>query len=813
MISKSKNIILGGDFNVNILNDSNSKCRDFLNNMYSNSFLPLINKPTRISLNQNNNCRSTLIDHIWTNMNEVFISGIIKSNISDHFPNFTSFNFKFEKNKPHYIKFRDFSVSNKDKFIKLVSEYKWDNFIKCEDVNINTNNFVKKLTEFYNISFPLRNKQITEKRIKNGWLTEALLKSIDNSHILYRRYASGSITYNVYSKYKNLLTKCIRSAKTKYFREKFESSIGDMKKTWKTINSLINKTSNYSPESMKLNDKIYCDKKGISNAFASYFSEVSLKVVGDIVPSGKDFKDYLLDPNINSIFLLPTSNYEVNNIINNFKSKNSNISMIPSKILKLITHLISPIIANLFNESITKGVFPDVFKHSYVIPLHKSGEVNNIENYRPISTSSFLAKIFEKLMFKRLSKFLVDNKIISSNQFGFQANKSTEDALLHFMDSIYKSIDNKKIFLSTFLDFKKAFDTVSHKVLLAKLFHYGIRGNSYKWFSSYLCDRTFSVNYKGFHSDCKISNIGIPQGTILGPCLFLIYINDITNVSNILKFILFADDTTVFYSDTNYINLFDVFNNELKFLDLWIRTNLICLNLDKTKFMIISNKKIPPDKCELKINNYIIQQVNNFKFLGVFLDKNVNFREHINILTKKLSRSLGIFKKLNFLPPDILRLLYFSLVHSHISYGILIWGCTYSSILNSLVLTQKKFIRILAGANLFDHTSVLFKNLLILKLQDLYKFNLGIYMFKLLKLGRNPTIMNEINIYNNTVSHTYNFRSSTNFKLPLQRTNIGQRTLFFSGPKLWNYLPDNIKSITNLYLFKKHLKNYFLNVY
>ena len=156
---KSKNIILGGDFNVNILNDSNSKCRDFLNNMYSNSFLPLINKPTRISLNQNNNCRSTLIDHIWTNMNEVFISGIIKSNISDHFPNFTSFNFKFEKNKPHYIKFRDFSVSNKDKFVKLVSEYKWDNFIKCEDVNINTNNFVKKFTEFYNISFPLRNNK------------------------------------------------------------------------------------------------------------------------------------------------------------------------------------------------------------------------------------------------------------------------------------------------------------------------------------------------------------------------------------------------------------------------------------------------------------------------------------------------------------------------------------------------------------------------------------------------------------------------------------------------------------------------------
>ena len=306
----------------------------------------------------------------------------------------------------------------------------------------------------------------------------------------------------------------------------------------------------------------------------------------------------------------------------------------------------SEVIADIINTSICEGVFPSQLKSAKVVPVHKGGSKVDIENYRPISLLSAFSKIYEKVMYTRVYDFLSQNCILNENQFGFRKGRSCEQALLTAQNEILNSLGKKQISLLLLIDFSKAFDMVDHTILLEKLHHYGIRGIAHAWFKSYLTGRTQYVALDDKKSSLRDMIYGVPQGSILGPLLFIIYINDIPNIVDISTFIMYADDANILISGSTVAEIEEKFNSLSKKLEIWVSTNQLALNLKKTNYMIFSNSKMHDMPFKPKIFNHFLERKFSSRFLGVIINENLTWNENILAIKAKMSRYVGILYKL-----------------------------------------------------------------------------------------------------------------------------------------------------------------------
>ena len=275
----------------------------------------------------------------------------------------------------------------------------------------------------------------------------------------------------------------------------------------------------------------------------------------------------------------------------------------------------------LFNNSLSEGTFPECFKTAKIIQIFKS-DSNSIVNYRPISILPFLSKIFEELMSARLDSYPKLNNILCTNQFGFCKNSNTSDIIIKFFDYVYTSLNSKQSTIAVCLDFSKAFYTVNHKILMSKLLNNAVRGVMHHWFKSYLSNRKQYVSVKNCSSSISNIRLGVPQGSELGPVFFLLNINDMYRSSNQMRFVYFANDTTVFASDSDINNVHATVNRELVDVDNRLKANRLSLNVSKTSYMIISNQK---NAIDIRIRDSILTKVSTVKFLVVALDENLTF--------------------------------------------------------------------------------------------------------------------------------------------------------------------------------------------
>ena len=688
-------IVLTGDFNINLAHASIANdVQDFINLMHESNLLPSIDKVTRYnSLNPSN---SSIIDHFWSRLSVPYSTHIIKTNISDHYVIALNTNISLGSETVS-IKFRDFSLDNKMALCNDLPDMIEQLNLQLINPNDCTPFFLNWLTNIFNRYFPIKTKQLSLKRLKAPWMTDALLACIKKKHKYFSMVKRGLLSRQFYNKYKNLLTLVIRKSKQRYIHNSFVRTEGNTSKMWKIINDLMSKSKSSLPVSMRNdNNCIVNEPKQVANTLNKFFINCSQFLRSNFPnrPIGRSFNNFPV--NERSILLAPTVAGEVYSTINSFANKNNSLNDFPFRILKLISPYISPILADIFNLMVTTGFYPDCLKSAYVTPLFKAGDPLEPLNYRPISVLNSVNKIFERLLLYRLDDFARISNIKTETQFGFTANCGVTDAVINLLGFIRNSVQSKHHCIAVFCDFSKAFDTIDHDRLLMKLSRYGVRGVALNLIKSYPSGRSQSVIINGTPSDPLHISHGVPQGSILGPWLFNIYVNDLAHYLSHPAPVQYADDTTLMAKNLNFDALFNQVQSVLNLFYEWSLANYLSLNSSKTKYMLFSNSNFCGPHLPLFINDaFLSAAVNIFKFLGIHIDyKLYNFKEHIRFVRLKLLRVFGV---LYVIGPSMSmtagKSYYFALVNSLLMYGLIFWGSSYRSNLAPLQILQNKILR------------------------------------------------------------------------------------------------------------------------
>ena len=603
----------------------------------------------------------------------------------------------------------------------------------------------------------------------------------------------------------------IRAAKKFYFKNAFSTAFTNIKKTWDLIRKSTGLGKARKDKIVLINsDGIKVNESDVPNVFNEYFVNAANNLINDLPPADVPFTEYLNTPVSHTIFLAPTNPFEVSKTINSLKNKNGILCKPNVYAYKLVGDNISEPLSIIFNAIVNTGVYPDSLKIACVTPIHKKDSTFECSNYRPISSLPILNKIFEKLIYSRLSSFIEKNKILSNNQFGFRKGRSVEDAINCLLHNIYKSLNEKKSAGTLFLDFSRAFDVINHNILIYKLNHYGMRGRCSKLVESYLSSRQQFVFANGHKSGLLDIDMGVPQGSILGPLFFLLYVNDLPFVLEASSSVLYADDTTLVADDYHLPSLLVKLKSDLNNIHKWVVSNRLILNFSKTKLMIFTNKNYNLD-IQFIFRNINIDIVDQHNFLGLIIDSNLNFKFHIQHVCSKVSKAVGVLYKLSlYMPSDILKILYHALATPYFTYCVSVWGCAPQYLMNRPFILQKRLIRIVAGASYLAHTNPLFISLNILKLQDLYELRCLIFIFKVFKCDSNYYVIDFINTYQ--IAHDHDTRTQK-IRLPAVSLLQYKHSVVYKSISLWNNLPNNIKSANNVISLKRLFTSHKLSFY
>ena len=734
-------VIIMGDLNLNLLSpDNHNYVNIFINNMLELNIYPAITRPTRIS-QINQRLHYSLLDQIWTTGGVSLVrSFILPTSITDHYPvglvienggRFTS--------APREIEMRSFSERNKGNFRSLLSSI--NILVNSGNFNSVFSNYYRELFLAYNIAFPLVKNRLGKKSTA-PWMTEKLKKCIQEKRRLYKLYLRGKIQKMVYTEFKNKLTNIVRRVKSLYYAKLFMENGNNSKKVWDILNGLLNKRSKNTLKELVVNN---VRLKGIPlvNYINNYFLNVAITIRGQTTNS---VTYRCLAPGVfSSCFFPPADIHEIRSIIKQLSNKGSKLLDLYTLIIKENSDIFGTHLVILYNLSLEVSTFPELLKVARVTPTYKSGDIENVDNYRPISSLPVLSKLFERLTLNRMLSFIYDKDILSPHQFGFRKGCDVTQAVAKLTSLVIQAYHSRLFCACFFLDLRKAFDTVSHELLLFKLGHYGFRGQCLEYLKSYFENRKQFVFADGYCSDSGSVVCGVPQGSILGPICFSLFINDLP-YSVKVDVVLFADDAAFIITGCTFDGLIAKIRELFEDLSVYLRNNQLVPNASKSKLMIFKTRALP----EIPDINFFgrnIDWVSDFKYLGVTLTNNMSFAAHINGLTNKVSQVTGAFVGLkDIVPRHILIKLYYALVYPHISANIIIWGTAPDSHIRPLRVRINNLLRLILGVTWEENrpsisTSHCFKILSLLNIPSIFKLNL----FKFLKLvldGNLPVFYN-----------------------------------------------------------------------
>ena len=711
--------------------------------------------------------------------------------------------------------YRSFKTFNEDAFIKdLAADLR--NFSVDLQSDINDD-----LTVWYTIFLknldhhaPYKTKRVKSKKLPD-WYNDEI------SNVRRKRDAcKRNHLWSEYRKYRNMTKSLIRKAKRKHFSDSVTQS-KDTRAMWQHFRKINNKDKSSSsnlPEEIIVDNERHTSSEDVASKLNEYFSTISDKFGSDnpdnVGPDLSKLTTFVNDKIPDDIyFKIPyiTQEQVAISLMNLDSNKAIGLDGIGPRIIKSAANVLSDSISSLINKSIATGKFPDRLKLAKVYPIHKSGSKSDPCNYRPISILPTLSKIFEKHVNKHLMAYMNKYNIIHESQSGFRQKHSCQTALIKLIDQWMADIDKGDTIGSMFIDFRKAFDLVDHIILKQKLAAYELNDTSLRWFTSYLESRKQSIQYdRGMTSFTNIKS-GVPQGSILGPTLFLLFVNDLPLFLKHCYCDLFADDTTVHTSssDTNKIN--EEISADFVEIINWSKRNKLPINLDKTTYMLLKAKHRldAMEHLELHVEGTSIKQVSKQKLLGIIIDENLSWTPQIDNLCSILSSKISLLKHISaYVPQDVQKIFYQAYILPLIDYGSNTWGTTSGPNIERLSKLQKRAARIILKADFMTPALDMFDQLSWQSIPKRLMYNKAILAIKALNNLTPTYITNLLKPISQT--HSRCLRSSENglLSIPRSRSVLFDRSFSYSASKLWNLLPLNLRTAGSLNEFKSYLRNY-----
>lgn len=737
--TKTRNVVLTGDININTLETDNAYVGDYLELIGSHGLQSAIDIPTH---------GRTCLDHFMCKLVGSFQSYVLITDITDHYPLLLSISSSLGSNLsiPRSI------TRTKINFTSLNNEIKskdWNSFLKINDPNIAAENLIKTLQDLIalhsdTVTFTKKNRPL------KPWITTGIVRCFqkrDRMQLAVKKNPDNCVLKNVFLTYRNICNQIAKEQKINYYKYKLSLNYKNNKGTWNTVKEMCNIKSNHTQAIALLNLLPTGDKS--LDLVNTYFTSIGKELAADVLAkSGADEAQLLKNTtsstrSTESLFLYPTDPIEIDKIILKLKTNSApGIDNIPVNIIKNSHAILCSMIAHICNLSISTGIFPNIFKKAVVVPIYKGGEVEAVSNYRPISLLSTISKIVEKVVNIRLTNFLESKQHLAINQHGFRAGRNTEDAVASLSEIVTKSLDSGKRCLTVFLDLKKAFDTVSTPLLLRRLEDLGVRGSALKWFDDYLSDRSQIIRVANATSSSQTINYGVPQGSTLGPTLFLVYVNDLCSLRlNNGSILAFADDTALIFWGDSWESVKKSAEEGLDKVMRWLDDSLLTLNVPKTKFICfkISDVKKPPSDFTVRAHTSLctttggpvcpcdcptLIQTSTHKYLGVIIDDKLNWGAHISLLSKRLRKLLHIFRNLRAsADTNLITKIYLALGQSLITYCIPIWGGAATTYLLVLERAQRAVIKVMLQKPRIYPTVQLYKEANLLSVRQLFIYN------------------------------------------------------------------------------------------
>ena len=820
---KTHDLIIGLDHNYDLLKcETNKSTTKFMNMNEDYNLICGITKPTRVT-----NKSATLLDNIIIGgkLQCNYTPYVIVEDMSDHYPCLVILhNVNLSKKDKVSITKRNITDDSIDTIKRKLDSVDWM-YLEDLDVNEAFESFHEKLTNTIDEVCPQKEFRIRQdKLIRDPWITKGLQNSLRRQKHLYKEQlrSNDPVSTNRYKSYRNLLKKLLRQSKIAYFTAKCIEYKQNSKKLWQLINQIINKGQKKTLiiENLKIGNLLRYSPQEITKGFCDHFASVGERYAKNIGPSDVLVETYIdqITSNKDCMFLHPTDRQEINSLIQLLPSKTSSgFDDISNKLLKQLSPSLLTPLCLIYNSSLNTGIFPELMKRADVSPLFKSKLHCDTNNYRPISLLLTISKILEKLVYKRTYSFLEKTNQLYKSQYGFRSHHSCENAVSELTSEVIKGFQNGFYTAALFLDLSKAFNTLEHEVLLKKLEKYGIRGIGLSWFKSYLCDRKMRVKChvassgKMEYSDYQTVNYGTPQGSCLGPLIFLIFTNDLYKHLNHCSSILFADDTTLYKTHRNLNFLKWSIQDDMNTLIDWFKANKLTLNVEKTICILFqptgSNKEF-----DIEINGVKIFSSNITKFLGMWLDHHMTWATHIGKLTAKLKRNTKLLEYgQHFMTKECKKMIYFAHIQSHINYGLLLWG-------NSLSNDQvDKLVKIQLNCIQFIEKKTTMTDHKILRVDQLIDLENSKFGYKLVH-GLLPTKIEEACLFDSNKrylkkTHTYGTRNKSVPNVPNNMNKQYRASFLNKGPQSLLNKEYKIKSKPTLKTFISALKTSLLTTY
>ncbi len=802
MSNSNGKVMLIGDLNSDLKTRNGQLLQQFTD---ANNFTIHITTPTRITDNS-----ATVIDQIITNfptcVSETAVEAPVGS--SDHCTVTARCAFKVKGKSVYKRVMWDFSKANFDDYREQLASHEWRCFDN-DDVNDVSVAFTDELLGVASTCIP--NKLVTVRTNDKPWYNSYLRRLRRERNRLFKNMKANTndINRQLYRNSHKFYQSEISRVKNEYNASRYDSlaSSGERnsKKWWSILKNIYkdNGGQTYIPP-LDHRSHVITDDGEKSEVFNDFFLSMSALDDSDaVLPE----TDQMFDEILNGIEITREEVLDQLQLLDT--SKAFGPDKISPKFLKEGAAELAGPLQKLFNCSIAQSVFPNIWKYANVLPLHKKNSKDNVNNYRPISLLSCVSKVFERIVFKHIYNHLRDNFVLSQHQSGFLPGRSTITQLLEVYNSFCQALDNGKEIRVIFLDISKAFDRVWHKGLLHKLKKCGIGGQLLAWFSSYLRDRQQRVVINGNESTWGHIQSGVPQGSVLGPLLFLIYINDLTYEVQNCNVRLFADDTCLFVEVEDRENTSLLINTDLARIADWASRWLVSFSPDKTKSLVVSNKRDSNMNPSVKFCDAIIKEVRNHVYLGLTFSSNLKWTDHIECIYLKARKRLSLMMPLKHkIDRRSLQTMFFAFVRPCMEYGNIVWGGSYDSDINKLEQINIDGMRLVTGATSHSNIRKLYAETGWLSVRDRIETAMLVMLWKV-KNSYVPDYLAELLPRQDSDRTNYNLRNNDHIRIPLVRLELYRRSFFPTAIKLWNKLTPETRNVDTISQFQRTIRSYY----